>query len=159
MADGNRSAGSGVERLKLRRDFLAASKGARVQTGAFAIQAIRRADDESPGSPRVGFTVTKKVGCAVVRNRIKRRLREAVRLSAKGAARSGHDYVIIGRRAALAAQFSCVASDLQSGLARAHDALDSSQNRRSQSRKSAYADNVSPAVRRGAKVEDQANGP
>ena len=71
---------------------------------AFVLQAWRRAED---GAIRVGFTVSRQVGNAVERNRVRRRFREMVRLSAAGAGqlRPGHDYVLIGRRAALAAPF------------------------------------------------------
>ena len=60
------------------------------------------------------ITVTKKVGGAVVRNRIRRRLREAVRLAGDG--EPGTDYVLIGRHAALTLQFDRLIADLRSGL-------------------------------------------
>jgi len=73
---------------------------------------------------RVGFTVTRQVGGAVERNRIRRRLREAVRLSAAGdAMRPGHDYVLVGRRAALAAPFTEMAQTLQAALTQIHTRL------------------------------------
>ena len=85
------------------------------------MQAARR-DPDDAAPPRLGFTLTKKVGCAVIRNRARRRLREAVRLSAGLQARNGHDYVVIGRIEAIRVPFA----DLQSELARAfigvHDA-------------------------------------
>ena len=52
---------------------------------------------------RVGFTVSRQVGNAVERNRVRRRLREMVRLATAGSLHAGHDYVLIGRRAALEA--------------------------------------------------------
>ncbi len=65
-----------MERLKQRADFLAAAKGAKVPAGAFVLQARERGD----GAPaRFGFTVSKKVGNAVERNRVRRRLRDLVR--------------------------------------------------------------------------------
>ena len=99
-----------VERLKHRSDFRAVATGLRVSAGAFVLQACRRADSETI---RVGFTVSRQVGNAVERNRVRRRLREIVRVSAAGVKRvesgsglrPGHDYVLIGRRLALAAQF------------------------------------------------------
>ena len=69
-----------MERLRQRADFLAAATGAKVPTAAFRAAGARR-DDEG-GPVRVGFTVSKKVGNAVERNRVRRRLREIVRLSA-----------------------------------------------------------------------------
>ena len=65
--------------------------------------------------PRFGFTVTKKIGNAVVRNRIRRRLREAVRL-AEPKAESSTDYVLVGRRAALTLQFERLVTDLIGGF-------------------------------------------
>ncbi len=69
---------------------------------------------------RFGFTVTKKIGNAVERNRIRRRLREMVRLAAGGRARAGHDYVLIGRRAALKLPFDRMVQDFDGALRRIH---------------------------------------
>ena len=68
-----------MERLRQRADFLAAATGSRCRRPAFVLQARKRRDE---GPARVGFTVSKKVGNAVERNRVRRRLREIVRLSA-----------------------------------------------------------------------------
>ena len=62
-----------MERLRRRADFLAAAGGRKVATAAFVLQALGRADH---GPIRVGFTVSKKVGTAVERNRVRRRLRD-----------------------------------------------------------------------------------
>lgn len=62
----------------------------------------RKAPEEAP---RTGFTVTKKQGNSPERNRIRRRLKEAVRLSGRFAMLPGHDYVIVGHRDALDASF------------------------------------------------------
>ena len=61
-----------MERLRQRADFLAAATGAKAPTAAFVLQARKRGDS---GPIRVGFTVTKKVGNAVERNRVRRRLK------------------------------------------------------------------------------------
>jgi ribonuclease P protein component len=84
-------------RLKQRADFLAAANGAKVATTAFVLQARER-DDTGPA--RVGFTVSRKVGGAVERNRVRRRLRDIVRRASADELRSGRDYVLIGRRPA-----------------------------------------------------------
>jgi ribonuclease P protein component len=106
-----------MERLKHRADFLAAATGAKVLAAAFVLQARPRGD-EAP--PRVGFTVSKKVGTATERNRVRRRLREVVRRTAAGSVSAGHDYVLVGRRAALQAPFERLIVELEGALKRAH---------------------------------------
>ena len=69
---------------------------------------------------RVGFTVSKKVGNSPERNRVRRRLREMVRLSSPSAMRPGHDYVLIGRRAALNLPFERLTEDFTRALSRVH---------------------------------------
>jgi ribonuclease P protein component len=104
-----------MERLRQRADFLAAATGLKVPTAAFVLQARKRDDG---GPVRVGFTVSKKVGNAVERNRVRRRLREIVRLSAAGCLRPGHDYVLIGRRAALELPFDRMIEQFDGALRR-----------------------------------------
>ncbi len=109
-----------VERLRRRSDFRAAANGARASGRTFVVQARRRGEDETI---RVGFTVSRQVGNAVERNRVRRRLREVVRLSAAAGAGQlclGHDYVLIGRRAALAAPFGEMLQELDAALVRIH---------------------------------------
>jgi len=108
---------SGTERLKRRTDFRAAAAGMRAPAGAFVLQARRRADE---GSVRVGFTVSRQVGNAVERNRVRRRLRELIRRAAAGRLCAGHDYVLVGRSAALAASFADMARELDAALDRIH---------------------------------------
>jgi ribonuclease P protein component len=104
-----------VERLRQRADFLAAATGAKVPTAAFVLQVRKRADS---GPIRVGFTVSRKVGTAVERNRVRRRLKEIVRLSAATGLSRGHDYVLIGRRAALSLPFESITEDFNRALRR-----------------------------------------
>jgi ribonuclease P protein component len=104
-----------MQRLRHRADFLAAAAAVKVSTKAFIVQARDRRDD---GPARVGFTVSKKVGNAVERNRVRRRLREIVRHAARDATRPGHDYVLVGRRAGLSAPFSGLLEDFTSALRR-----------------------------------------
>ena len=106
-----------MERLRQRADFLAAASGIKVPATAFVLQARKRADD---GPARFGFTVSKKVGNAVERNRVRRRLRDIVRLSGTKRMQSGHDYVLIGRRAALKVPFARIAEDFEGALRRMH---------------------------------------
>ncbi len=104
-----------LERLRKRRDFVAARGGARDHTRSFTLQAIKRAAGENNSDnknlARIGFTVTKKTGNSVVRNRIKRRLREVVRLNALSCVQGGNDYVLIARNAALHSSFPSLAKD------------------------------------------------
>jgi ribonuclease P protein component len=104
-----------MERLRQRADFLAAATGLKVPAAAFVLQARKRTDD---GPVRLGFTVSKKVGNAVERNRVRRRLREIVRLSGTQNMNFGHDYVLVGRRAALKVPFDRIAADFQAALRR-----------------------------------------
>lgn len=99
-----------VGRLKSRPQFLAVRAGEQRRGRLILLEVLDHDDPELP--PRVGFTVTKKQGNAVERNRIRRRLREAVRLTAGFAMKPGHDYVIVGRRDALTASFNELASQL-----------------------------------------------
>ena len=108
-----------MERLRQRADFLAAAAGAKAPSSTFVLQMRPRRED---GPVRVGFTVTKKVGNAVERNRIRRRLREVVRLSPPSHMRPGHDYVLIGRRAALSAPFERIEQEFDRALRRVHTA-------------------------------------
>src|ERR1700710_2213637 len=87
-----------MDRLRQRADFLAVANGPRMNSAAFVVQSRARGDD---GPVRVGFTVTKKVGNATERNRVRRRLRELVKRLDTVAMRPHSDYVLVGRRAAL----------------------------------------------------------
>ena len=97
-------------RLRKRAEFLAVRAGEKRRGAYFLIEVNGRADQDGP--PRVGFTVTKKNGNAVVRNRIKRRLREAVRVNVADDMHPGTDYVIVARRDALNAPFADLTREL-----------------------------------------------
>jgi ribonuclease P protein component len=90
-------------RLKIRPDFLAVQKGRRLRGPYFLLESLDRGDASL--APRVGFTVTKKQGNSVERNRMRRRLREVVRQMAGVPFKPGHDYVVVARRDTLAAPF------------------------------------------------------
>ena len=103
-------------RLTRRAEFLAvAAKGRRAPVHGLVLQALRRADD---GPARLGFTVTKKVGNAVIRNRTRRRLREAARLLLRGRDVMGHDLVLIGRDVTRGRPFTLLIDDLRRALAK-----------------------------------------
>jgi ribonuclease P protein component len=108
-----------MERLKRRQDFVAAAKAQSCATPGLVLQARERGEGEAV---RVGFTVTKKLGNAVVRNRIKRRLREVARLSLAQDARPGFDYVLVGRALGEHRAFAELQKDLGSALKRLHGA-------------------------------------
>jgi ribonuclease P protein component len=112
------------QRLVRRAEFLAAAKGQRFHSRSFSLQAVARKPAEAdqttelaPGPPRFGFTVTKKIGKAVLRNRIRRRLKEALRLASDLPARPGHDYVIVARNDALGRNFGALQDELKGALA------------------------------------------
>jgi len=107
-----------MQPLKRRADFLSAAKGARVQAAAFSVQARDRRDQSSP---RVGFTVTKKSGNSVERNRIRRRLRAAAGNVVPRKGFTGFDYVIVARRQALTSPFDTMITELERALSRLHD--------------------------------------
>jgi ribonuclease P protein component len=101
--------------IKNRRDFLSANTcGKKFVTNSFILLYLPRADDhpEPKDLARVGYTVTKKMGNAVARNRIKRRLREAARQVLPGQAQPGFDYIFISRQAALERDFSALVRDM-----------------------------------------------
>lgn len=102
--------------LKRRADFLRVARlGRKAPAHGLVLQALARGDD---APLRVGFTVTKKVGNAVIRNRTRRRLREAARLTLKPADLPGVDLVLIGRDATRARPFAALQNDLRRALAR-----------------------------------------
>ena len=100
-------------RLTKRAEYLAVQKGEKRRGPFFLLEVLVRGDDMPP---RFGLTVTKKNGNAVTRNRIRRRLREAIRVHAAGDMASGRDYVIVGRREALSAPFPELKAELSRRL-------------------------------------------
>ena len=98
-----------MEHLKKRKDFLAAARARSQARASLVVQIHDRGDT---AAPRLGLTVTKKLGNAVRRNRIRRRLREAARRALEGRALVGHDYVLIGRSATADVDFAQLVADL-----------------------------------------------
>lgn len=94
------------------RDPNTASGGAR----SVPIDPIRDTHPSTEAPPRFGFTVTKQLGGAVRRNRIRRRLKEALRLLKPLPARPGHDYVILARPEALGMSFRTLQTELKRAL-------------------------------------------
>ncbi|WP_434802213.1 ribonuclease P protein component [Paracoccus sediminicola] len=108
--------------LRQRSDFLKAAKARRAGTAGLLLQARRRADDELTETPiRVGFTCSKKIGNAVMRNRAKRRLRALAREVIPRLGRAGWDYVLVGRPdATVSRNFSDLRDDLVTAIRRIH---------------------------------------
>jgi ribonuclease P protein component len=104
-----------VGRITKRPDFLAAASGRRFHTERMTVQGRARPDDAAAGL-RVGLTVTRKVGHATERNRIKRRLRAAARDALSAFADRPMDLVVIARRPALEADYAALVDDLARAL-------------------------------------------
>jgi ribonuclease P protein component len=103
-------------RLRRRAEFLkVAGSGRKAPAPGLVLQALARGDD---APARLGFTVTKKVGNAVVRNRTRRRLREAARAVLAETPVRGQDLVLIGRDATRARKFASLKADLLRALAK-----------------------------------------
>lgn len=105
-------------RLTRRADYLAAAKGRRFHTPRLTLQGIARAPDVGGvAGPRFGLTVSRKVGTATERNRVKRRLRAALREIAatqgdRLAAKDAYDFVVVARRDILSAEFPVLLIDI-----------------------------------------------
>jgi ribonuclease P protein component len=122
-AEGEPWACAPPERLRKRAEFLAVAKGRRQHQRSFVLQARERAECEPAGpAPRFGFTVTKKTGNSVIRNRIRRRLREIVRLHAAEDARPRTDYVLVGRIEALTTGFDALRGEFLRAMHKIHSA-------------------------------------
>ncbi|HET6376887.1 MAG TPA: ribonuclease P protein component [Methylocella sp.] len=108
------------ERLKRRADFKRVARGKRYHGHGLTLQAVMRQAAPGSGSealaPRFGFTVTKQSGGAVRRNRIRRRLKEALRLLRPLPAQPGYDYVIFAQPEAIAMPFPALQAELRRGL-------------------------------------------
>jgi ribonuclease P protein component len=103
--------------LTKRADFLAANSGTRNARAGFVL--LTR-PNEGAGI-RFGITVTKKIGNAVVRNRMKRRFRELLRAALPTLGLSDHDHVLIGRAGGVERDFQLMADELAKALERARE--------------------------------------
>jgi ribonuclease P protein component len=97
-----------------RSDFLAANRGKRAPMPGFIL--LVRPRDDGDSTMRVGFTVTKKIGNAVVRNRMKRRFRALARETLPELGIVGADHVLIGRAGGIERDYSSLASELKRAL-------------------------------------------
>lgn len=112
-----------VLRLKRRPEFLAVAASRRKWVApGFILQAARRPEDSTvPPVPRIGFTASRKVGIAVVRNRARRRLKAAVEAVLPKAGEPGYDYVLIARTETIKRPFADLVADLETALKRVHE--------------------------------------
>ncbi|HET9813213.1 MAG TPA: ribonuclease P protein component [Sphingomicrobium sp.] len=100
--------------MRKRADFLAANGGKRASTPGFILLVRDRKD--ASAAMRVGFTVTRKIGGAVVRNRMKRRFRALAREIIPQQGFAGADHVMIGRSGGVEREFSLMRSELANAL-------------------------------------------
>jgi ribonuclease P protein component len=108
------------QRLKRRHQFLRIARGGKKCAMPGLVLQAQEQPPLDPGAAadniRVGFTVSRKVGNSVVRNRARRRLRAAADVVLKDHAADGHDYVIIGRAATPGRKFDALVGDLEDAL-------------------------------------------
>ena len=112
-----------LQRLKTRRQFLhVAGAGRKWVAPGLILQVCPHEEDDASADEaeglRVGFTVSRKVGGAVVRNRARRRLRQAAERVMPDHAATGRDYVLIGRGTTVERRFEDLVADLETALAR-----------------------------------------
>ena len=111
-----------MRKLKVRAEFLWVAGGRRWATPGLVLQcrqAKKTAEQEGP-KIGVGYTATKKIGNAVVRNRAKRRLRAVASQILPLHAKAGHDYVLIGRKETATRPFDLLREDLETAMKRVH---------------------------------------
>src|SRR5690606_12956224 len=101
--------------IRKRADFLAANRGLRVARPGFVLLAHPNGGQ----GKRFGVTVTKKIGNAVVRNRMKRRFRELLRAALPEAGLANHDHVLIGREGGIERDFAKMQAELGEARSRA----------------------------------------
>ncbi len=130
-----------LQRLTKRLQFLHVRGGFRASRPNVNVEARRRAPDGPIGA---GFTATKKIGGAVVRNRARRRLREAARQLLPQHGLAGVDYVLVARQSTPDADWAALLDDLKSALIRLATDLNSGAEPARQSRASSLSQRKTP---------------
>ncbi|MEY3833286.1 MAG: ribonuclease protein component [Pseudomonadota bacterium] len=104
----------GYSVIKKRSDFLAANRGKRYATPGFVLL-VRDRQDDSPAI-RLGITITKKVGNAVIRNRMRRRFRALAQEMLADKGKAGADHILIGRDSGIERDFDALRADMVKAL-------------------------------------------
>jgi len=104
----------GYSVIKKRSDFLAANRGKRYATPGFVLL-VRDRRDDSPAI-RLGITITKKVGNAVIRNRMRRRFRALAQEMLADKGKAGADHILIGRDSGIERDFEALRADMVKAL-------------------------------------------
>jgi len=104
----------GYSVIKKRSDFLAANRGKRYATPGFVLL-VRDRRDDSPVI-RLGITITKKVGNAVIRNRMRRRFRALAQEMLADKGKAGADHILIGRDSGIERDFDALRADMATAL-------------------------------------------
>lgn len=104
----------GYSVIKKRSDFLAANRGKRYATPGFVLL-VRYRQDDSPAI-RLGITITKKVGNAVIRNRMRRRFRALAQEMLADKGKAGADHILIGRDSGIERDFDALRADMVKAL-------------------------------------------
>lgn len=111
---------SGADRpytiIKKRSNFLSANRGRRFAHHGFVLLVHNRNDNDD--TIRLGITITKKVGNAVIRNRMRRRFKELMREMLPSEGKPGADHILIGRNDGIEMDFAQLRRDLHKALAR-----------------------------------------
>ena len=100
--------------IRKRAEFLAANRGRRFATPGFVLLVQDRRDDDP--AIRLGITITKKVGNAVIRNRMRRRFRELARALLDTHGKAGADHILIGRSDGIERDFGALRADMLRAL-------------------------------------------
>ena len=111
-----------IETIKKRADFLSTDRGKRVAKPAFVVLGRKRVDGSEIPLIRFGLTVSRKNGNAVIRNRIRRRLRALAHQSLPTHGKAGWDYVLIARGGTDLREFAALRHDLETALEMLHKA-------------------------------------
>jgi ribonuclease P protein component len=107
-----------LARLTRRAEFLRVAGTRKKWVAPGLILQAAPGDGAPPATARVGFTASRKVGIAVVRNRARRRLKAAVAATMPLHAATGHDYVLVARAETVRRPYAALLGDLETGLQR-----------------------------------------